>query len=478
MARKKKSSTRGTEGGGTGEERSSSSSLLVEHFSSSSNVMMDESVPQSRKNKRKTDDPSVNDGNDEDNVDDGDDDDHHHHPLSESAADRNSNNNNNKDNNDHGGDNDNNGGSTSSDDDDENDDDDDEDDLVLEGVIVRNPDVSDSEDSSSSSDDDDDDDDNHDDNDCKEEEDTKPSVVDRWMGDGTKKRSNNASASNGNVKNKKSKKDDDDDDDDNNNADKKRKKKARRATSSGPEIIPVEFTFCDMDERYFHGLKTLLASSCPAVYGTNNHSSDLADLMIENVSVGTVVSTEADHEEGTVYGFASVLNVTTYHDRDCVKGLVRLCLSKCPPSNRAELETVLSGRTTRPAGLYLHGRMVNLPLEIVEVLHEQLVLDMDWAVDHAEGGEEERKSLNFGAFVRIAPTYRTSGVTYYKYFDDEILAGRAEFKYEIELPRNAAVGVVNETPCCMVMVLTKTGHRAAMEDLKTMVYGRGSSAPP
>ena len=47
--------------------------------------------------------------------------------------------------------------------------------------------------------------------------------------------------------------------------------------------------------------------------------------------------------------------------------------------------------------------MVNMPLEIVEVLQQQLVADMDWAVSNAEGGEAERKSLDFGAFVRIAP---------------------------------------------------------------------------
>jgi hypothetical protein len=79
--------------------------------------------------------------------------------------------------------------------------------------------------------------------------------------------------------------------------------------------------------------------------------------------------------------------------------------------------------------------MVNMPLEIVEILHQQLVLDMDWAVEHAEGGEDERKSLDFGAFVRLAPAYRSSGTTYYKLFDDEIFAQHAEFSYEVTLPK-------------------------------------------
>ena len=49
-------------------------------------------------------------------------------------------------------------------------------------------------------------------------------------------------------------------------------------------------------------------------------------------------------------------------------------------------------------------------------------MDMDWAVDNARGGIDERKSLDFGAFCRIAPSYREKNSSYYKYFDDELLA--------------------------------------------------------
>mmetsp|Transcript_7364 Transcript_7364/g.12825 ORF Transcript_7364/g.12825 Transcript_7364/m.12825 type:complete len:355 (-) Transcript_7364:31-1095(-) len=315
--------------------------------------------------------------------------------------------------------------------DDQNDDDssssssdEEDDDLVLEGVIVRNPDVSDSEDSS------------EEEEEKEEKEDIKPPARKR-PSSGT---DNDKKVPNGN---------------------KQKSKKQKRQT--GPEIIPVEFAFCDVDEKYFHGLKTLLASSSPA-YGAN--SSALADLMIQNISVGTVVSTEADQEEGTIYGFASVLNVTTYQEQECIQSLKKLCLSNCPSDRKAELETVLSGKTKRPAGFYLQSRMVNLPLEIVEVLHQQLVLDMEWAVKNADGGEEERKSLNFGAFVRLAPTYRSSGISYFKFFDDEIFAQHAEFTYEIALPKSYGM---EEIPYCMVVVMTRTGHEEAMKSLKEMV---------
>lgn len=304
------------------------------------------------------------------------------------------------------------------DDDDDDDDSSDDDSLVLEGVLMRNPDISDSDDSSE-------------DDSEEEKEEAEPSAKDK-KGEASKK---------------------------------KKKRKRKKPAKSGPDITEVEFVFWDMREKFFHGMKTLLHSSS-TVYAA--HSSSFSDLMIENVSVGTIISTEGD-EEGNVFGFASVLNVSTYQDQNCIKYLKKMCLDKCPTDRKAEMQTVLSGKTKRPAGFLLHARMVNLPLEIVEVLHQQLVKDMDWAVENAEGGEEERKSLDFGAFVRIAPASQGDhGSVEYKYFDDEIFATNAEFVYQIDAPKTFGAEVKH---LCCVIVMTKTGHRAAMKELRKLIGG-------
>jgi hypothetical protein len=327
-----------------------------------------------------------------------------------------------------------------SDDSDESSSEEDED-LVLEGVLVRNRDVSSSDDSSSE----------------KEAAAKSPSSKKRSLSKMKKEDEKDnksipqAGSSATTTKAAKKKKAQEDDDED--------------KEPSQAEILQVEFTFCDMNEKYFHGLKTLLTSSSP-IYAAQ--SSALADLMIANVNVGTVVSTEGD-VDGTVFGFASVLNVSTYQHEECIQALKKLCLDKCPAERKAELETVLSGKTKRRAGFFLQGRMVNMPLEIVEIMHQQLVLDMDWAVEHASGGEAERKSLDFGAFVRIAPTYRlAASSTAFKYFDDEILEQHAEFSYPVELPK---LHGMEETPRCSILVLTKTGHRAAMKDIAQLING-------
>ena len=269
-------------------------------------------------------------------------------------------------------------------------------DLILEGVLVRNPDVessddSDDDDSSSSSDSDSDD----------EEEQPKHKKAKTDSNSNSKKPSQKET---------------------------QKKSKSNKSKKGKTEIIPCEFTFNDMNPKYFHGIKNHLLTQ-PAYAG---HSSAIADAMIENISVGTVVSTSDGADN--IFGFASVLNVTSYQKKESIQKLKQMMLAACPKDHQTELSTVLTGSTKRPAGIFLHGRMVNLPFEIMLVLHEQLVKDMDWAVENAEGGEEERKSLNFGAFVLLASSCSRDNTTHnimYKNFEDEIFAGCAEFVFTI-----------------------------------------------
>ena len=345
----------------------------------------------------------------------------------------------------------------------------DDDSLVLEGTLIRNPDASDS------------DDDDEDDISSEEEEDDVP----------TKKKAKGSSGASS------AKKSSQNDTKNNNNAAKKQKSKQQQAKKKKskepkPETIEVEFLFCDMQEQFFHGMKTLIHRH--SIHAS--HSSQLSDLIIENEMVGTVLSSDIDpakdgnskkqpakstkgapamppQEEANVFGFASIINVTTNHSSPCIQSLKATCLKHCPAQHKAEMETVLSGKTKRPAGFFFQERMVNVPLEITEVLHHQLILDMDHAVKTADD-ETERKSLDFGAFVRIAPCFKSdggggAGDVIYKYFDDEVFATNAEFVYNFEAPKHYEGE--EEELWCSVIVMTKTGHRGAMKELKKMIHG-------
>jgi len=331
----------------------------------------------------------------------------------------------------------------------------DDDSLVLEGALVRNPDASDSSD------------DEEDEISSEEDEPTKKKAKKNAASSKVKAKTNNA----------------------------KKQKSSKPKKDNEPEMIQVEFLFCDLHDRFFHGMKTLLHRHM--VHAP--HSSQLSDLIIENEMVGTILSTDIDKptparkkksssksnseaaaslpapEEANVFGFASIINLTTNHSSPCIQSLKQVCLKHCPSQHKSEMETVLSGKTKRPAGFFFQERMVNVPLEITEVLHQQLVLDMDYAVEHADN-EKERKSLDFGAFVRLAPCYKSdnsggggggANSVIYKYFDDEVFATNAEFVYNFKVPKIHESD--EEEMWCSVIVLTKTGHRGAMKDLKKMI---------
>jgi hypothetical protein len=219
-----------------------------------------------------------------------------------------------------------------------------------------------------------------------------------------------------------------------------------------------------MDDQYFHALKSLLHASS-TVY--QQYSSELTDHMIDNVSVGTLISTQDDDEQN-VFGFASVLNVTTYQTSPAIQYLKQQCLDYCPSDRKQELQVVLGGATKRPAGFLLLGRMVNLPLEITLELYQQLVKDLDWAVEHAEGGLEERKSLDFGVFLRLAPCQQEGSSVVYRYFEDEIFAGRAEYVFTIDAPKAYSK---EEKQLVNIMAMTKQGFRDAVRDIAKMVGG-------
>eukprot|EP00588_Corethron_pennatum_P011528 CAMPEP_0194272494 /NCGR_PEP_ID=MMETSP0169-20130528/6057_1 /TAXON_ID=218684 /ORGANISM="Corethron pennatum, Strain L29A3" /LENGTH=388 /DNA_ID=CAMNT_0039015181 /DNA_START=31 /DNA_END=1197 /DNA_ORIENTATION=- len=270
-------------------------------------------------------------------------------------------------------------------------------------------------------------------------------------------------------------------------AEKKGSKNRKKKESE--EILHVEFQFCDMNEKYFHGIKSFL--SVNPVHTA--HSSRLSDAVLENVSVGTIVTTEGVGGRNTpgddVYAFGSVINTrddivhpratgNDNHLASPLPDLRNMCMDRCPASHKMEMSALLNKSHARPAGFLIHGRMTNVPLEVVLAMHQQLVLDMDWAVKNAGGGEMEQKSLDFGALILLAPgdcgrgEVASSSSMFYKFFEDEIFANVAEFTYSFELPDVRGYGGVNgDKSYCTVIVMTKTGHLKGMEDLEQMIKG-------
>ena len=68
---------------------------------------------------------------------------------------------------------------------------------------------------------------------------------------------------------------------------------------------------------------------------------------------------------------------------------------------------------------------------------------------------------------KMAPCVKDKGgVLVYRFFDDEVLAGQAEFSYVAEAPKSYSK---EDKTFISVMVLTKQGHRDAVKDIEKLV---------
>lgn len=288
-----------------------------------------------------------------------------------------------------------------------------------------------------------------------------------------------------------------------NNEKKKKKTKKKKGKDKEDDeigngkIVNVEFTFHDMNEKFFHGMKILLNSAHP-IHAP--YSSNLSDYMIENIRIGTVVSSEGmgtqnqskkkgssgkgkeeeeDDNDSPVFGFASVVPTLLKSTESSpvsgsIKQMKEICLKHCPKQHSKDLKNIFSKEKSHPVGFFVHGRMINLPLEIALVLQEQLILDMDWVQTkdkESDIDDEERKVLNFEHIILMAPGCiedSNSDEILYKYFDDEIFASHGKFSYSFDIPN---IYGTEEKHVCSIIVMTKKGHRNAMKEFKRMVSG-------
>lgn len=252
---------------------------------------------------------------------------------------------------------------------------------------------------------------------------------------------------------------------------KKRRRKGSESSSDSDEDLQVEFCFCDMDlDKYFHGVKTLLGFEPLHV----PHSSQLADIILDNVEVGTLVTTQDDPDHN-VFAFASALNVSNadgcYGSKPCIIKLQKMILDKCPAAFQKRLNSVFADQGNKSTvGLVTHARMINVPLKIVQVMHEQLIKDMDWA---AAGGESKspQPQFDFKTLLFLAPCSRDGNALYYKYVEDEIFASRSELQFEFDVPMKVSAFAQQETTytVCSLIVLTRQAYEDGIVEFSKLV---------
>ncbi|XP_012718264.1 protein BCCIP homolog [Fundulus heteroclitus] len=148
------------------------------------------------------------------------------------------------------------------------------------------------------------------------------------------------------------------------------------------EVVMVDFEAHAIAPSDYNGIKKLLQQlflkSCVDI-------SEMTDVIIQQNHLGSVIKQAEvpedsdDDDPDEVFGFISMLNLTERKGVQCVEDVKEMIVDQCeknaPHSVTEQLEKIL-GDTSKPVGLLLSERFINVPPQIALPLHKQLQEEM------------------------------------------------------------------------------------------------------
>ncbi|XP_007962577.2 BRCA2 and CDKN1A-interacting protein isoform X2 [Chlorocebus sabaeus] len=145
------------------------------------------------------------------------------------------------------------------------------------------------------------------------------------------------------------------------------------------EEVNIEFEAYSLSDNDYDGIKKLLQQlflKAPV------NTAELTDLLIQQNHIGSVIKqtdvsedSDNDVDEDEVFGFISLLNLTERKGTQCAEQIQELILSfcekNCEKSMVEQLDKFLND-TTKPVGLLLSERFINIPPQIALPMYQQL----------------------------------------------------------------------------------------------------------
>ncbi len=159
-----------------------------------------------------------------------------------------------------------------------------------------------------------------------------------------------------------------------------------------PDMLQVDFDFCDTREEDFHGIKQILGKSA----WTACNLSDIADLTVKQRGVGTCV--KIDDGQGVAYAVISAFSIPDlWADRKCIRDMCNFLVKACgDAAKKATLQNLFNrdSLAKNSLGLVLNERFVNMPHELAPAIFQSLLDDVAWARKEL-GSQNEREMFNF-----------------------------------------------------------------------------------
>ncbi|XP_063291187.1 BRCA2 and CDKN1A-interacting protein [Pelobates fuscus] len=143
--------------------------------------------------------------------------------------------------------------------------------------------------------------------------------------------------------------------------------------------VNVDFEAHTITDNEHDGIKKLLKQ---LFLKAHVDISSLTDLLIQQNHIGSVIKqaegqedSDDDENEDHVFGFISLLNLTERKDTPCAEQIKELILShcekNCEQSTVEQFDKVLND-DSKPVGLLLSERFINVPAQIALPMHQQL----------------------------------------------------------------------------------------------------------
>lgn len=147
------------------------------------------------------------------------------------------------------------------------------------------------------------------------------------------------------------------------------------------EEVNIEFEAHSISDNDYNGIKKLLQQlflKAPV------NTAELTDILIQQNHIGSIIkqaevqedsSDDDDEDDDEVFGFISCLNLTERKGTQCAEQIKELLLSRCEKSCEQRVVEQLSkllNDSTKPVGLILSERFINVPPQIALPMHQQL----------------------------------------------------------------------------------------------------------
>ncbi|KAF7205050.1 BRCA2 and CDKN1A interacting protein [Nothobranchius furzeri] len=144
------------------------------------------------------------------------------------------------------------------------------------------------------------------------------------------------------------------------------------------EEVVVDFEAHAISNNDFSGIKKLLQQ---LFLKARVDTAEMTDIIIQQNHIGSVIKQAEvpedsdDDDPDEVFGFIAMLNLTERKGVRCVEDIKELILDQCEKnashSVTEQLEQILND-TSKPVGLLLSERFINVPPQIALPLHTQL----------------------------------------------------------------------------------------------------------